>query len=89
MSATLRINEFMNESLFKTKPSFMKIEARQFPVTLHHLKATSEDYFEETFKMITKIHRKLPNGGMLVFLTGKKETAFSSLSGKKGSKHTQ
>lgn len=28
---------------------------------------------EETFKVICKIHRKLPHGGILVFLTGKKE----------------
>lgn len=28
---------------------------------------------EETFKIICKVHSKLPNGGILVFLTGKKE----------------
>lgn len=42
-------------------------------MTVHHLKKTPEDYLEETFKVICKIHRKLPQGGILVFLTGKKE----------------
>jgi ATP-dependent RNA helicase DHX37/DHR1 len=37
------------------------------------LKRTPEDYLQETFKVVCKIHSKLPNGGILVFLTGKKE----------------
>lgn len=50
-----------------------QIDARQFPVTIHFNKRTPDDYLTETFKKICKIHRKLPAGGILVFVTGKQE----------------
>lgn len=75
MSATMRVDEFLESSIFKPHivPSFIKIEARQFPVTIHHAKRTPVDYIEEAFKLCCKIHHKLPQGGVLVFLTGKRE----------------
>ena len=40
---------------------------------MHFNKATEEDYAEEAFRKVCKIHRNLPEGGILVFLTGKRE----------------
>jgi ATP-dependent RNA helicase DHX37/DHR1 len=76
MSATMRVDEFMESSIFKPKPAFIKVEARQFPVTIHHMKRTFTDHVEEAFKMTCKIHRKLPDGGVLIFLTGKQEIKY-------------
>ncbi len=75
MSATMRVDEFMESPVFRPKiiPSFVKVEARQFPVTIHHAKRTLHDYVEESFKLCCKIHSKLPAGGILIFLTGKNE----------------
>jgi ATP-dependent RNA helicase DHX37/DHR1 len=73
MSATMQVDEFLESSHFKPKPGFVKVEARQYPVTVYHTKRTYSDHIEEAFKMICKIHRKLPDGGVLVFLTGKRE----------------
>jgi ATP-dependent RNA helicase DHX37/DHR1 len=43
-------------------------------VTIHHSKTTElDDYTEVAFRKICKVHRKLPQGGILVFLTGKQE----------------
>lgn len=42
-----------------------------FDVTIHYNKHTVEDYVGEAYKKACKIHRQLPEGGMLVFLTGK------------------
>lgn len=50
------------------------MESRQYPVTAHFNKTTPiEDYLEKTFEKVCQIHRKLPPGGILVFLTGKRE----------------
>lgn len=73
MSATMQVDEFLQCGIFSPKPSFIKVEARRFPVTVHHLKRTEKDYVEQAFKMTCKIHQKLPIGGILVFLTGKQE----------------
>lgn len=75
MSATLRVEDFTeNKRLFRTPPPFIKVEARQFPVTVHFNKYTPmEDYTAEAFRKTCKIHRMLPPGGILVFLTGQAE----------------
>ena len=74
MSATLRVGDFTeNTRLFKTVPPVISVESRQFPVTVHFNKHTREDYLEEAFKKVCKIHRELPEGGILVFLTGQQE----------------
>lgn len=50
------------------------MESRQFPVTVHFNKRTAfEDYVDEAYRKICKIHRQLPDGGILVFLTGQQE----------------
>ncbi|XP_073724216.1 probable ATP-dependent RNA helicase DHX37 [Misgurnus anguillicaudatus] len=75
MSATLRVEDFTeNKKLFRSPPPAIKVEARQFPVTVHFNKRTPmEDYTGEVFHKICKIHRMLPPGGILVFLTGQAE----------------
>ncbi|XP_032372235.1 putative ATP-dependent RNA helicase DHX37 [Etheostoma spectabile] len=75
MSATLRVEDFTdNIKLFRTPPPVIKVDARQFPVTIHFNKRTPmEDYTGEVFHKICKIHRMLPPGGILVFLTGQAE----------------
>ncbi|KAF4110339.1 probable ATP-dependent RNA helicase DHX37 [Onychostoma macrolepis] len=75
MSATLRVEDFTeNKRLFRTPPPVIKVEARQFAVTVHFNKRTPVDnYTGEAFHKICKIHRMLPPGGILVFLTGQAE----------------
>ncbi|KAF2003049.1 P-loop containing nucleoside triphosphate hydrolase protein [Amniculicola lignicola CBS 123094] len=75
MSATLRISDFTeNTRLFKNgPPPLMKAEGRQYTVTNHFARRTQRDYVEETFRKVCRGHRKLPPGGMLVFLTGQNE----------------
>lgn len=78
MSATLRVKDFLeNERLFpQEKPRAIKVEARQYPVAMHFSKVTRDDYVEQAFRKVVKIHRTLPQGGVLVFLTGKKEIVY-------------
>ncbi|KAK7187043.1 P-loop containing nucleoside triphosphate hydrolase protein [Paraphaeosphaeria sporulosa] len=75
MSATLRISDFTdNTRLFRQgPPPLLKAEGRQFEVTNHFARKTQRDYVEEMFRKVCRGHRKLPRGGMLVFLTGQNE----------------
>lgn len=74
MSATLRVSDFTeNKTLFEKPPPLLTAEGRQFPVTPHFSKHTLYDYTEEAYKKVCKIHRRLPPGGILVFLTGQDE----------------
>ena len=75
MSATLRITDFLeNPNLFRNStPPLIQAEGRQYPVTIHFARRTQRDYLEEAFEKVCKGHRKLPPGGILVFLTGQNE----------------
>ncbi|XP_075155646.1 putative ATP-dependent RNA helicase kurz [Haematobia irritans] len=74
MSATLRVEDFTaNTRLFKVPPPLIKVEARQFPVTVHFQKHTPDNYVEEAYRKVVKIHSQLPEGGILIFLTGQQE----------------
>ncbi|KAF1328217.1 Atp-dependent RNA helicase, partial [Globisporangium splendens] len=75
MSATLRVEDFTkNERLFPKPPPVLRVDARQYPVTVHFNKRTElDDYVSEAYKKVVKIHKKLPEGGVLVFLTGQRE----------------
>lgn len=74
MSATLRVEDFTgNTRLFPSPPPVVTVESRQFPVTVHFNKRTPDDYLNEAFRKVCKIHRTLPHGGILVFLTGQAE----------------
>ena len=43
---------------------------------MHFSKETKQDYEEAAFKKAIKIHKELPPGGILIFLTGKKEITY-------------
>ncbi|XP_034026595.1 probable ATP-dependent RNA helicase DHX37 [Thalassophryne amazonica] len=74
MSATLRVEDFTENKLFRSPPPVIRVDARQFAVTIHFNKRTPlEDYTGEAFHKTCKIHRMLPPGGILVFLTGQAE----------------
>ncbi|XP_039280735.1 probable ATP-dependent RNA helicase kurz isoform X2 [Nilaparvata lugens] len=74
MSATLRLEDFVdNKQLFKITPPLIKVESRQFPVTIHFNKRTDPNYVKEAFKKACKIHTQLPDGGILIFVTGQQE----------------
>ena len=74
MSATMRVEDFSTPRLFPAPPPVLRVEARQYPVTVHFSRRTElQDYLQETYKKICQIHRRLPDGGILIFLTGKRE----------------
>ncbi|KAH8166507.1 hypothetical protein CIB48_g1717 [Xylaria polymorpha] len=73
MSATLRISDVTNSTLFSSPPPVLDVEGRQYPVTMHFSRRTQADYVDEAFKKIIRGHRKLPPGSMLVFLTSHNE----------------
>ena len=54
-------------------PPIVEAEGRQYPVTVHFSRRTRRDYVSEIVEKVAKGHRKLPPGGMLVFLTGQQE----------------
>ncbi|DBA75145.1 hypothetical protein WJX77_004936 [Trebouxia sp. C0004] len=75
MSATLRIDDFTaNRRLFPTAPPVVHVPARQFPVTVHFNRRTElDDFVSAAYQKVCKIHRQLPPGAILVFLTGQRE----------------
>ena len=76
MSATVAAQEMAsNTSLFPAgPPPILHINARQHPVTMHFSKKTElGDYVTMATNHVSKIHKKLPHGGILVFLTGAHE----------------
>ena len=91
MSATLRISDFtQNASLFRQgPPPLVQAEGRQYPVTVHFARRTHRDFVEEAFRKVSRGHRKLPPGGMLVFLTGQNEIRHLSKRLKQAFKPTQ
>ena len=76
MSATLRVSDFAeNTNLFDKPPPVINVAARQHPVTIHFSRRTYPDYVTQAIKKTTKIHTRLPPGGILIFLTGQAEIA--------------
>lgn len=78
MSATLRTEDFVsNQRLFPQPPPVVSVPARQYPVTVHFSKRTEvHDYVGAAYKKVCQIHRNLPPGGVLVFLTGQREVEY-------------
>jgi hypothetical protein len=76
MSATLRVSDFVeNRKLFPVPPPVINVAARQHPVTIHFSRRTSPDYLAEVVEKASRIHTRLPAGGILIFLTGQNEIA--------------
>lgn len=74
MSATLRVSDFSeNKVLFDVAPPILKVDARQYPVSVHFNRRTAFNYIDELFRKTCKIHQKLPPGAILVFMTGQNE----------------
>lgn len=74
MSATLRVADFTeNKKLFKSPPPVLTVESRQYPVKIHFNQVTNPDYMKVAFNKACKIHNTLPEGGILIFLTGQHE----------------
>ncbi|XP_033140169.1 ATP-dependent RNA helicase DEAH13 isoform X6 [Brassica rapa] len=75
MSATLRVEDFVSgQRLFPKPPPVIEVPTRQYPVTIHFSKRTDEfNYMGEAYKKVMSIHKKLPQGGILVFVTGQRE----------------
>uniref|UniRef100_A0A2P2KP63 RNA helicase n=1 Tax=Rhizophora mucronata TaxID=61149 RepID=A0A2P2KP63_RHIMU len=78
MSATLRVEDFVSgRRLFPNPPPVIEIPARQFPVTVHFCKRTEiVDYIGQAYKKVLSIHKRLPPGGILVFVTGQREVEY-------------
>ncbi|XP_073149565.1 ATP-dependent RNA helicase DEAH13 isoform X2 [Henckelia pumila] len=78
MSATLRVEDFVSERrLFHDPPPIIEVPTRQYPVTIHFSKRTEiVDYIGQAFKKVMSIHKKLPPGGILVFVTGQREVEY-------------
>ncbi|CAE7364527.1 kz [Symbiodinium natans] len=74
MSATLRLCDFTeNNQLFPSPPPVLRIDARTFPVTVHFARRTDEDYIKAAHRSVLQIHKELPPGSILVFVTGRQE----------------
>lgn len=75
MSATMRVSDFRdNRLLLPREPPMVNVEARRFPVTNHFAKRTElRNYCDEAFVKVTQVHKKLPPGGILVFLCTQRE----------------
>ncbi|GAV82266.1 DEAD domain-containing protein/Helicase_C domain-containing protein/HA2 domain-containing protein/OB_NTP_bind domain-containing protein [Cephalotus follicularis] len=77
MSATLRVEDFISGRRLFCNPPVIEVPTRQFPVTLHFLKRTEiVDYIGQAYKKVMSIHRSLPQGGILVFVTGQREVEY-------------
>ncbi|RZC64146.1 hypothetical protein C5167_025884 [Papaver somniferum] len=74
MSATLRVEDFSGTKIFTQPPPVIEVPTRQYPVTIHFSKRTDViDYIGQAFKKVMAIHKRLPPGGILVFVTGQRE----------------
>ncbi|KAK2649553.1 hypothetical protein Ddye_017042 [Dipteronia dyeriana] len=77
MSATMRVEDFMSGGRLFRDPPLIEIPTRQFPVTLHFSKRTEiVDYIGQAYKKVMSIHKSLPQGGILVFVTGQREVEY-------------
>ncbi|XP_031371531.1 ATP-dependent RNA helicase DEAH13 [Punica granatum] len=78
MSATLRVEDFSSgKRLFRYPPPVIEVPTRQYPVTIHFSKRTEiVDYIGQAYKKVISIHKRLPPGGVLVFVTGQREVEY-------------
>ncbi|XP_060218444.1 ATP-dependent RNA helicase DEAH13-like [Lycium barbarum] len=88
MSATLRVEDFISgRKIFCDPPPVMEVPTRQYPVTVHFSKRTEMvDYVGQAYKKILSIHKRLPPGGILVFVTGQREVEYLCQKLRKASK---
>ncbi|KAJ1958679.1 putative ATP-dependent RNA helicase DHR1 [Dipsacomyces acuminosporus] len=80
MSATLRVDDFVkNSKLFPVPPPVINVQARQHPVRVHFNRRTPGpgQHVSEAIRKAGKIHQRLPDGGILIFLTGQAEITYA------------
>lgn len=89
MSATLQVEDFIsNRRIFQVPPPIIEVPTRQYPVTIHYSKRTElVDYIGQAYRKVLSIHKKLPAGGILVFVTGQREVEFLCRKLRKASRH--
>ena len=75
MSATLRAADFTaNTRLFPAPPPLLSIPARQHPVVSHYARRTEQRHWlQAVLVRVLQMHVKLPEGGILVFVSGRDE----------------
>ncbi|PWA03210.1 hypothetical protein BB558_000633 [Smittium angustum] len=77
MSATMTVEDFTkNLRLFNPTPKVINVESRQYPVCIRFSRRTPVGegaYVKAAIKKTIQIHERLPDGGILVFLTGQAE----------------
>ncbi|XP_052202814.1 ATP-dependent RNA helicase DEAH13 [Diospyros lotus] len=78
MSATLRVEDFVSgRRIFRDPPPVIEVPTRQYPVTIHFSKRTEiVDYIGHAYMKVLAIHKRLPPGGILVFVTGQREVEY-------------
>lgn len=88
MSATLRVEDFVSgKRIFHEPPPVIEVPTRQYSVTVHFSKRTEiVDYIGQAYKKVLAIHKRLPHGGILVFVTGQREVEYLCLKLCKASK---
>ncbi|CAI9781842.1 unnamed protein product [Fraxinus pennsylvanica] len=63
--------------IFHNPPPVIEVPTRQYPVTMHFSKRTEIiDYIGQAYKKVLSIHKRLPPGGILVFVTGQREVEY-------------
>ncbi|KAM5581410.1 hypothetical protein ABKV19_010563 [Rosa sericea] len=71
MSATMPVEDF--RKMFPDPPQVINVSSRQFKVSTQFSATTEGHYINEAYKKVLEIHKTLPHGGILVFLTGYRE----------------
>ncbi|ETW17035.1 hypothetical protein PFFVO_03864 [Plasmodium falciparum Vietnam Oak-Knoll (FVO)] len=72
MSATINDNNLFQNKIFQNFTT-VNIPTQKVQVIDHFLSYTPKDYVEEAKRKIIQIHKKLPQGSILVFLTSQEE----------------
>ncbi|EUD64984.1 adenosinetriphosphatase [Plasmodium inui San Antonio 1] len=72
MSATINDTHLFENKIFTNYIS-INIPTEKVPVVDHFLSYTPQDYIEEAKKKVIQIHKRLPPGSILVFLTSQEE----------------
>ncbi|KAK1936321.1 putative RNA helicase [Babesia divergens] len=73
MSATIRAEDFLGAKIFEGKIAHRHIATEFKRNVIHFARKTVSDYVADAYDKVLKIHRRLPPGSVLVFLTGKGE----------------
>ncbi|KAG6373112.1 pre-mRNA splicing factor [Boletus reticuloceps] len=69
-SATMNAEKF--SAFYGNAPTYT-IPGRTFPVEMFHSKSPCEDYVDSAVKQVLQIHLSLPQGDILVFMTGQED----------------